>query len=632
MFLDPSFDDDFYFGTKVDEDLQERAVRLNTLCRVYEQADRVLTGDPVIVNVVHEGEAPAWSDGQSITFNLAEIDDMDLESLTQLNGLNYHELAHHLYTPRKGTTLVQWVINNGYNQAFNALEDQRIETLLVGRYPAIVPFLQATCSRWLAETPEEAVVNYVAIRGRRYLPREIRQGFREIFAFPELIPTIVDIIDKYRALAFPRDYLKAQLLIERFYKEVLVPMGVKDKWSAGPAVCGPRAPISKGRPEPGKAQEKDAVRGAKYGQAESPFIPKAEKPVEVSDDLSDKNPTNQTTKQDPYQPKSPEEAVAIREHRMQQNSGGYKPYGHVASVGGLPSSLNDLLNHTVEQVLQREDVQQDIKAKQRVIVGGDGKHEDSTKNGKFDSTTVPYESVTVYRKFAQELMRLRDDLEPTWIRETPSGKFNVKRVMNGCDPDVAFDRWDEGSDGCNIEAVILVDRSGSMSSNQNDRKASLACWTIKRALESIDSPVTVYAFDDASEVAYKRDEKAHKTMYKFIFGDGGTHPYKSLLAAEQLFIASRRANKMLFIITDGVFDKRQNDEVIERIAKRGVLTSCVLIMNEKEYKWNIQHNYIKDEKELGHGAEIYARIESAADLTQFAKAVVTGAIRKRATR
>jgi crotonobetainyl-CoA:carnitine CoA-transferase CaiB-like acyl-CoA transferase len=168
-----------------------------------------------------------------------------------------------------------------------------------------------------------------------------------------------------------------------------------------------------------------------------------------------------------------------------------------------------------------------------------------------------------------------------------------------------------------------------MNSYDNDKKASLACWTIKRALESIDAPVTVYAFDDQSEVAYKRDEKAHKTQYKFIFGDGGTHPYKSLLAAEQLFISSRRKNKMLFIITDGVFDKNQNDEVIERIAKRGVLTANVLIMTEKEMKWHIQHNYIKDENDLGHGAEVFGRVNSAADLVPFAKAVVTGAIRKR---
>lgn len=621
MYVDPIFDDKSYYYQETDEEIQERAVRLNTLCRVYEQADRVLTGDPVIVNVVHEGDAPAWSDGQSITFNLSEIKDMDLESLTQINGLNYHELAHHLYTPRKGTTLLQWVIENGYNMSFNALEDQRIETLLIGRYPAIVPYLTATCARWLAETPEDSFTQYVAVRGRRYLPLNIRQGFRELFAFPELIPTISEIIDEYRGLAFPRDYARAQELIERFHNEVLRPMGLKDDWPAGPNKCGPRAPISKGRPEPGKAQEKDAERGKKFGREESAT------PIKPKD-----APLAEENAPAPYQPKTPEEAVAIREHRVDQSNPGYSPTGHVKSVGGLPSSLADALENTIEDVLIREDVQQDIRAKQRVIVGGDGKHMDSTKKGKFDSTTVPTEAIASYRKFAQELMRLRDDLEPTWIREVPSGKFNVKRVMAGCEPDVAFDRWDEGSDAADVEAVILVDRSGSMSSNRNDQKASIACWTIKRALESINCAVTVYAFDDESEVAYKRDEQAHKTMYKFIFGDGGTHPYKSLLAAEQLFISSRKKNKMLFIITDGIFDARQNDEVIKRLSKRGVLTCAVLIMTQKEFDWHLQHNYIKDEKELQHGAEIFGRISTAADLVPFAKAVVTGAIRKRATR
>ena len=88
------------------EEEQIRTVRLNALCRVYEQADRVLTGDPVIVNVVPDGPAPAWSDGASITFNASEIEEIDLETLTQINGLNYHEMAHQLYTPRRGTTFM----------------------------------------------------------------------------------------------------------------------------------------------------------------------------------------------------------------------------------------------------------------------------------------------------------------------------------------------------------------------------------------------------------------------------------------------------------------------------------------------------------------------------------------------
>lgn len=185
MYLDEIEDLSGYYSRELrTEEEQERKVRLNALCRVYEQADRVLSGDPVIVNVVEDGPAPAWSDGQTITINASSINDMDIETLTQINGLNYHELCHHLYTPRKGTTLVQHVLENDLMTAFNILEDQRIETLFVARYPSVAPFLVATCARWLAENKEEAVGNYLAVRGRRYLPVEIRQGFERSLHSP----------------------------------------------------------------------------------------------------------------------------------------------------------------------------------------------------------------------------------------------------------------------------------------------------------------------------------------------------------------------------------------------------------------------------------------------------------------
>ena len=60
------FDEDLnesWYSSERDEGAQIRAVRLNALCRVYEQADRVLTGDPVLVHVASDGPAPAWSDG-----------------------------------------------------------------------------------------------------------------------------------------------------------------------------------------------------------------------------------------------------------------------------------------------------------------------------------------------------------------------------------------------------------------------------------------------------------------------------------------------------------------------------------------------------------------------------------------
>jgi len=608
--------DEQWYRQERDEETQLRSVRLNALCRVYEQADRVLSGDPVIINVVEDGPAPAWSDGASITFNANEIEDMDLETLTQVTGLNYHELAHHLYTPRRGTTFMKWVVENDYMESANMLEDQRIETLLVARYPSIAPYLTATIARWLSNTPEEGIGNYMLVRGRRYLPIEIRQAFRDMFAEPSLIPTIADIVDQYRVLAFPRDYDKAQELIKRWNDEVLRKLNLP-KMPQGPNGCSSRDPVGKGRPEPGKAQEKDAQRAGGMGKAESTSV--QAKP----------NPTSNTNK--PPQPKTAQEALALREELQAEQgnkpSGMQAGEGHVESVGGIPDNVQEMLEDAIQTVLERKDVQQDIKTKQKVIVGGDGKHEDALKQGRFDKTTVPAESMVLYRKFARELERLRDECEPMWHREEASGKLNVMRAVRGCEIDQAFDRWDEGSDGADVEAVIMVDRSGSMAGGRNDMHASVACWTIKRALEQIGAPVTVYAFDDKAELAYGRNELADRTRYKFIYGNGGTNPYSTLLAAEQLLMASRKKNKMLFMITDGAFDAQKNDEVIERISKRGILTVMTLIMDDQDMKFYEDRGM--EEKNWRHGAEVYGRIKTARDLLPFAKSVVMSAIKKR---
>ena len=618
--FDDNLNEGWYMQERT-EDTQVRSVRLNALCRVYEQADRVLSGDPVIVNVASDGPAPAWSDGASITINVSQIEDMDLESLTQVNGLNYHELAHHLYTPRRGTDLVKWVMENQYMCAFNMLEDQRIETLLVARYPSIAPYLTATVARWLAATPEDVAANYAVIRGRRYLPVELRQSFRDLFGMPELIPSIVDIVDQYRVLAFPRDYATAKVLIERFHNEVVDKMPTPPRGTNG---CTVRDPVSKGRPEPGKSQERDAAKAGGMGTKESDWTPRKslEQPQGKSSDDANTNtpPPGSNPASDALDAR---EQAQAEEKAPGLNAG----TGHIDSAGGIPDNINDMLNNIIQDVLDRKDVQQDIKIKQKVIVGGDGKHNDSVRIGKFDKTTVPTDAMVNYRKFAKELSRLRDECEPMWHREEASGRLNMQRVFRDCEIDEAFDRWDEGTDGADIEAVIMVDRSGSMASHSNDRDASIASWTIKRALESIGAPVTVYAFDDKAETAYKRDELASRTHYKFIYGNGGTNPYPTLLAAEQLLMSSRKKNKMLFFITDGAFDARQNDEIIARIAKRGILTSMTLIMSDRDLEYYTERDAKLEE--FRHGAEIFARINSARDLVPFAKSVVAGAIKKR---
>lgn len=633
------------------EEDQIKTIRLGNLARVYQGADRILTGDPIVVNIVESGPAPAWSDGASITLNAESISSMDLETLTQVNGLNYHELCHHLYTPRQGTPLVQWVMENNYFNAFNVLEDQRIETLLTGRYPSIVPFLEATVLRYLAETPMEAVGNYIVVRGRRYLPVEVRQGFRDIFYKPELIPDIIRIVDEYRLLAFPRDYDRAQALILEFQEKVMKHVDIN--MSGGPSQCGHRSPIKKGRPEPGKMQERDAARAGRMGNLEPEYVPdlrtldglqkqaleeqaQHKQSMEGSGNIEKPIDSEESNESKEDIGLSPDEALKMREHSIYGTPTIGK--GHVDSNGGLPDDLLLTLENSLNKVYERRDVITDVKRKQKIAIGRTDRYDDAGEHGKFDLSPVPGAALVTYKRFARELQKLRDEAEPFWVKEVPTGRININRIMRNCEIDVAFDRWTEQDDSVDIEAVICIDRSGSMSSGRNDQLASISCWTIKRALEHIGAPVTVFAFDDQTEIAYERKEKAERTHFKFIHGMGGTEPYDSLLQAEKLLLTSTKANKMLFVITDGMFYGERNDDVIVRLGKKGVLTSVVLIMENRDYEnANIRNqNSIqaggKAQWEFRHGAEIFGRVNNGADLVNFARSVVVGSIQKKSRR
>jgi hypothetical protein len=84
-------------------------------------------------------EAPAWSGASTVTFNSRVIGDLnDAKSIAGVKGLDLHEISHILYTSREGSEIFDFVSDNNYFMAYNALEDQRIETLFTAKYPSTI--------------------------------------------------------------------------------------------------------------------------------------------------------------------------------------------------------------------------------------------------------------------------------------------------------------------------------------------------------------------------------------------------------------------------------------------------------------------------------------------------------------
>ena len=197
--------------------------RIGALTRVLQKADRVLVGEPVNVNVVNGGPAPAWSNGKSVTLNANQVTALDLASMVQVHGLNYHEVAHVLYTPRQSSVIGKWIDGHAssyarweIHRAFNMLEDQRIETLLTGRFPSVAPYLTATIARWILGNGGSMETTYALIRGRRYLPLSVRSAVRDRFVDQSALPELCEIVDAYRELVYPTDYSAGIELVRRF--------------------------------------------------------------------------------------------------------------------------------------------------------------------------------------------------------------------------------------------------------------------------------------------------------------------------------------------------------------------------------------------------------------------------------
>ena len=158
-------------------------------------------------------------------------------------------------------------------------------------------------------------------------------------------------------------------------------------------------------------------------------------------------------------------------------------------------------------------------------------------------------------------------------------------------------------------------------------RASEAMWVIKRAMEQIDAPVTVYSFDEKAELVFDKTQKVNRTQLPFIYGNGGTNPESALVASERLLLASRKKTKILFLITDGDFNHGVNDDIIKRLNARGVLTVFVLIANEDQAE-RLARYAQQTNQNRWHECSIHGSVSNASELIPFAKEVVTGTIKK----
>jgi hypothetical protein len=566
------------------QDLVEREQgELSAVCIVYGKADRIITRNSAVSVVVHkptyeephfEGIA-GWSDGKKITFNKDVVSLLSETDIPALNGLNYHELSHLLYTPRGGSEFVTWVMDNEFGVAFNYLEDARIETLMTARFPSTRLFLESNFMRYVAGDNTNNASLFLLSRGRKYVPLSIRQKIADLFVAErglEMATEVADIIDTYRTLVLPRDMKEAKPLIERFAK-IVGKGNMGNGTSAGeageggeggtaevecPSDCTNRAPMKYGRPLGVNEQSADAKKAKASGKSEEL------RKVDNKELLQGGNTEGENII----------ETNRVADSFMEQDT------------RQTERSLADLLEQRAKDIRSNDEVKREVREFREAVASND-EHRNSVRVARYTNMTPTEVNAQggrngdyplIAEQFGRELERLEIDNEPNWDKEKPSGRLNVQRTMNAGlnDIDRLFDQWSEVDYGTEIEAVILLDNSGSMGGRI--QRASASVWAIKRGLERIYANTTVFSFNSGSRVLYASDEKTTFDVIRTVHAGGTTNPVRALEEAKQIFNLTNRTTKLLFIITDGGFDYAEPcDNLIKQFNEDGVITSTIFL-------------------------------------------------------
>jgi hypothetical protein len=649
--------------------------RLTKMAQVFTRADSTLALRPINVHIVNqEGGAPAWSSASDVYFNASHINaEFDVQQLLAINGLNFHELAHVRYTPRNGSDICQWVIDNNYWSAFNALEDQRIETLMTARFPSTVNWFVATVAQYLLNTPEAFATSYALLRGRRYLPVDIRRMSREAFKAQEHVPAIIEIVDSYRTLLYPRDTELAKKLIERFNDILKSLPPINDEQGDEPTsrkkLHDPNGhddrpfnghESSDSRPAPKEEQQQDAERSQTLDKEDDVTSSESDSSPADSDDDSDSDdgtPHDSDSDSDddsdsseegcptPSDSDSDKEGDVDSDKKLPSERGDFdddvtvddseidesffdddynadnksrhagSAYGKENNSKEVTEALEDIIESVTETLMKDLDrLSSQITDKPLMGTVNVG----SIDKTNFSEARANAELVLIQQQFAKELLRIKANYDPAWEYETRRGRLNMRRYLQGASLNKVFDKWSEGKDDVTaIEAVILLDRSQSMQGN-NAKEAYKSMWAIKRSLDKAGANTTVLTFDSYTRILYSAEDKADAGVIRDAGASGGTNPTNAILTAQNIFANTDKPIRLLFMITDGAWDSDKAEESVRKMREAGVITCNAIIEQYARSAESLERHR--------HQFELLHQIISAKDILLLGRQLVRLAI------
>lgn len=553
-------------------------------------------------------DAPAWTDGEDIYFNKDKIeavfakvdsapadqkDGLLRKAIRLLKGLAYHELEHILFTPRRGSRPIDRLTSASreWRWAWNALEDQRIETLFTAMFPPTVPYHTVPVYEWIVDNKDGTGKEVLLLWGRKYLPSELRAQSYHDFAAKysyDLADRAAKIIDRYLTVMYPASEMLGISLVDQMAALLNELKQIDDPGNGGfgPGdFPGQPTPDQQGsttqgggntdilqKGQPSQKQQNKASKKARE-QAEAEAKAEADAAAKDSDAKTDDSKPHEIREELPMGP-----AETVPEGESQGKGEGSKGEASDPSTeqspeelgdpgigtGSAPQSITDQAQAALDEAEANIDIASDIDKAVELFKRIMSQSDVGALAAMWEPRPIDANAMKLYRSIASRLQELRLDLEAERIRRQPNGRVNPRRAMMRRPFEIdVFDSYDTANEEAGgVEAVILVDLSGSMRSKMGD--ASAALWALKMAFDEIDVRTTVLGYASESTTLYKAGESVTRSAQRLYGAGGGTDPWPAFSQAVNILSKSSAENRVLVSITDGGWSSHPGGPDAER--------------------------------------------------------------------
>lgn len=580
------------------------AVETQPWAVVFSQANTILARRPIKVLARPEGQysTVSYTDGEVVVLNTDRCTVFTDHGLYLTTALDYHELAHIMFTPRR---MYEWCNGRAMSvkDVMNLLEDHRIEHLMIGRFPSTRPYFVGMVAHYITGSNTIETV-WPLLAGRWYLPKSIRDAAKAAWqGGPAEADKIESLILEYRAFTWGNRISEAQK--ERAVDIAAELQSILNSVPQMPSVgCG-NPDITQGRNVAQEEVQESQEWGEYFEAEQEDEDAEAEAngddaDADDGDDDSDSDDDGTSTGTGSGDSDDDDEtddddddtdangtgtgAGADSDSDDDADDGDADDVTvgapDVAGSGGDGTTLDDILQQiqeAVDEAMSSDDVQADLRTARDNIrqLGG---YVNLPTAAKKKPGTVDTDMVFASLKLQRVLESAEADADPGWVRNVSSGRLSVKALIEGRPFDQMWDQWTADQVSItDMEVVILVDVSSSMSSLTDITGRNL--WIIRRALQNVGAEVRVLAFGDVDQAYSASDigSRVEPTHYDVLSAHAwGTAPSATLQEARRVLSQSTRKVKIVAVLTDGAWhDEAHANDILASMTKEGTHTVAV---------------------------------------------------------